>query len=41
MSLADVLAVAQSAKKLVLLGDPQQLESLCKGAILKGRTYPL
>jgi len=26
MSLADVLAVSQAGKKLVLLGDPQQLE---------------
>jgi predicted RecB family nuclease len=32
MSLADVLAVAQSSKKLVLLGDPQQLERPLKGS---------
>jgi len=31
MSLADVLAVSQAAKKLVLLGDPQQLERPMKG----------
>ena len=31
MSLADVLAVSQAAKKLVLLGDPQQLERPTKG----------
>jgi uncharacterized protein len=32
MSLADVLAVSQAAKKLVLLGDPQQLEQPVKGS---------
>jgi len=32
MSLADVLAVSQSARKLVLLGDPQQLEGPLKGS---------
>jgi uncharacterized protein len=32
MSLADVLAVSQAAKKLVLLGDPQQLERPQKGS---------
>jgi len=32
MSLAGVLAVSQSAKKLVLLGDPQQLERPLKGS---------
>src|SRR5579859_2812575 len=32
MSLADVLAVSQAAKKLVLLGDPQQLERPTKGS---------
>jgi AAA domain/RNase_H superfamily len=32
MSLADVLAVSQSANKLVLLGDPQQLERPMKGS---------
>jgi superfamily I DNA and/or RNA helicase len=32
MSLADVLAVSQVAKKLVLLGDPQQLERPTKGS---------
>ena len=31
MSLADVLAVSQAARKLVLLGDPQQLERPMKG----------
>ena len=31
MSLADVLAVSHAAKKLVLLGDPQQLERPMKG----------
>lgn len=31
MSLADVIAVSQAAKKLVLLGDPQQLERPTKG----------
>jgi len=32
MSLADVVAVSQAAKKLVLLGDPQQLERPLKGS---------
>ena len=32
MALADVLAVSQAAKKLVLLGDPQQLERPTKGS---------
>src|SRR5260370_7192065 len=32
ISLADVLAVSQSARKLVLLGDPQQLERPLKGS---------
>jgi len=32
MSLADVLAVSQAAKKLVLLGDPQQLEQPLQGS---------
>ncbi len=32
MSLADVLAVSQAGKKLVLLGDPQQLERPMKGS---------
>ena len=32
MSLANVLAVARSAKNLVLLGDPQQLEQPLKGS---------
>ncbi len=32
MSLADVLAVSQAGKKLVLLGDPQQLERPTKGS---------
>jgi len=32
MSLADVLAVSQAAKKLVLLGDPQQLDRPLKGS---------
>jgi predicted RecB family nuclease len=32
MSIADVLAVSQAAKKLVLLGDPQQLERPLKGS---------
>jgi uncharacterized protein len=32
MSLADVLAVSQSARRLVLLGDPQQLERPLKGS---------
>jgi len=32
MSLADVLAVSQAAKKIVLLGDPQQLERPTKGS---------
>ena len=32
MSLADVLAVSQSAKTLVLLGDPQQLERPLQGS---------
>jgi hypothetical protein len=32
MSLADVLAVSQAAKRLVLLGDPQQLEQPVKGS---------
>ena len=32
MSLADVLAVSQAAKSIVLLGDPQQLERPLKGS---------
>ena len=32
MSLADVLSVSQAAKKMVLLGDPQQLERPTKGS---------
>ena len=32
MSLADVLAISQAAKNLVLLGDPQQLEQPVKGS---------
>jgi len=36
MSLADVLAVSQAAKKLVLLGDPQQLERPTKGSHPEG-----
>lgn len=32
MALADVLAVSQAARKLVLLGDPQQLERPLKGS---------
>lgn len=32
MSLADVLALSQAAKRLVLLGDPQQLERPLKGS---------
>jgi predicted RecB family nuclease len=32
MALADVLAVSQAAKRLVLLGDPQQLERPLKGS---------
>jgi uncharacterized protein len=32
MSLADVLAVSQAAKRVVLLGDPQQLEQPVKGS---------
>jgi AAA domain len=32
MSLSDVLAVSQAAKKLILLGDPQQLERPLKGS---------
>ena len=36
MSLADVLAVSQGAKKLVLLGDPQQLERPTKGSHPEG-----
>jgi uncharacterized protein len=36
MSLADVLAVSQAAKKLVLLGDPQQLERPTKGCHPEG-----
>lgn len=32
MSLADVLAVAQASKNLILLGDPQQLERPLKGS---------
>jgi predicted RecB family nuclease len=36
MSLADVLAVSQAAKKLVLLGDPQQLERPLKGSHPEG-----
>jgi predicted RecB family nuclease len=32
MSLADVLAVSQAAKRLVLLGDPQQLDQPVKGS---------
>jgi uncharacterized protein len=36
MSLADVLAVSQGAKTLVLLGDPQQLESPLQGSHPEG-----
>jgi predicted RecB family nuclease len=36
MSLADVLAVSQAATKLVLLGDPQQLERPTKGSHPEG-----
>jgi len=36
MSLADVLAVSQAAKKLVLLGDPQQLDRPLKGSHPEG-----
>jgi uncharacterized protein len=36
MSLADVLSVSQAAKKLVLLGDPQQLERPLKGSHPEG-----
>jgi uncharacterized protein len=36
MSLADVLAVSQSAKSLVLLGDPQQLDRPLKGSHPEG-----
>jgi len=36
MSLADVLAVSQAAKQLVLLGDPQQLERPTKGSHPEG-----
>ena len=32
MSLANVLAVSQAAKNVVLLGDPQQLEQPVKGS---------
>jgi len=37
MALADVVAVAQTAKNLVLIGDPQQLERPSRAAILRGR----
>jgi len=36
MSLADVLAVSQAAKSLVLIGDPQQLERPLKGSHPEG-----
>jgi predicted RecB family nuclease len=36
MSLANVLAVAQSAKSIVLLGDPQQLEQPLRGSHPEG-----
>jgi predicted RecB family nuclease len=36
MSLADVLAVSQAAKNLVLLGDPQQLDRPLKGSHPEG-----
>ena len=36
MSLADVLAVSQAARKMVLLGDPQQLERPTKGSHPEG-----
>lgn len=36
MSLANVLAVAQAAKNIVLLGDPQQLEQPLKGSHPEG-----
>jgi predicted RecB family nuclease len=36
MSLADVLAISQAGKKLVLLGDPQQLERPTKGSHPEG-----
>ena len=38
MSLANVLAVSQAARSVVLLGDPQQLEQPCRAAIPKART---
>src|SRR5580692_10255463 len=36
MSLANALAIAQAAKNLVLLGDPQQLEQPLKGSHPEG-----
>ena len=37
MSLADVLAVSQAAKSIVLLGDPRQLEQPIQGSHPAGR----
>jgi superfamily I DNA and/or RNA helicase len=36
MSLANVLAIAQAAKSIVLLGDPQQLEQPLRGSHPEG-----
>ena len=41
MSLANVLAVSQAARSVVLLGDPQQLDSPCRAVIPKARMFPL
>src|SRR5439155_23230100 len=40
MSLADVLAVSQAAKNIVLLGDPQQLEQPLQGTHPPGVAVP-
>ena len=40
MSLANVLAVSQAARSVVLLGDPSSSNSRCRAAIPKERTCP-
>ena len=39
MSLANVLAVSQAAKSIVLLGTPANSNSQCRAATLRTRTH--
>jgi hypothetical protein len=39
LTLANVLAVSQAARTVVLLGDPQQLEQPMKAAIPRARMF--